>query len=143
MATLTSANAVIFLQIAALFPTPQQLQGFAADDIFSTEKLNSAELAMGVDGKLSAGFVFVPAKFAISLQPDSGSNFFFDQWYLQQQSLRELLPCSGLVMLPAIGTKWTMTRGFLTGYQPIPEAKRKIEHRNFELTFESIVPALV
>lgn len=143
MATLTSANATIFLQVAGLFSIPQQLQGFAADDVFSSEKLNSAELSMGVDGKLSAGFVFVPAKWSISLQADSDSNFFFDQWYLAQQTARELLPASGLVLLRTLNTKWTLTRGFLTGYTPIPDTKKKIEPRNFECTWQSIVPSAV
>lgn len=141
MATLTSANATIFLAVAGLFPTPQQLQGFAADDVFSSEKLNSAELSMGVDGRLSAGFVFVAAKWSVTLQADSESNFIFDQWYQAQQVGRELLPASGIVLLQTLNTKWTMTRGFLTGYTPIPDTKKKIEPRNFEMTWQSIVPS--
>lgn len=141
MATLTSANAAIFLQIAGLFPTPQQLQGFAVDDIFSVEKLNSAEVQMGVDGRFSAGFVFVPVKWNISLMADSESNFLFDQWYTAQQTGRELLPCSGIVLLETLNTKWTLTRGFLTGYPVMPDAKKILESRNFELTFQSITPS--
>lgn len=139
MATLTSANATIFLSVASVFPTPQQLQGFAADDVFSSEKLNSAELSMGVDGKLSGGFVFVAAKWSVTLQADSDSNFFFDQWYQAQQVQRELLPASGLVLLQTLNTKWTLTRGYLTGYVPIPDTKKIINPRNFEMTWQSIV----
>lgn len=141
MATLTSANATIFLAVAGVFPSPQQLQGFAADDVFSSESLNSAELSMGVDGRLSAGFVFVPAEWSISLQADSESNFIFDQWYNAQRVARELFPASGLVLLQTLNTKWTLTRGFLTGYVPIPDTKKKIEARTFKMTFESIVPS--
>lgn len=142
MSSITSANSVIYLAIAGLFPTPQQLQGFSADAIFDTEKLNNAEVSMGLDGHLSAGFIFKEVKWNVTLQSDSDSNFMFDQWYNAQQGGRELLPCSGVVLLETLNSKWTLNRGFLTGYQPIPAAKKILEPRNYELTFESIVPTV-
>ena len=56
--TLTMANAVITLVVPAIELGPFQLQRFAADDVFNTGELDVAETSMGVDGNLSAGFVF-------------------------------------------------------------------------------------
>ena len=81
MASITSANAIIMLTIPDLFPAPQQLQGFAADDVYGVNDLKSAEVLMGVDGKLSGGFVFVPIEWSISFQADSPSLDIFDQWW--------------------------------------------------------------
>ena len=53
--TITGASAVIMLSVPGLFSTPQQLQGFATDDIFDTAAIASAETLMGVDGNLSGG----------------------------------------------------------------------------------------
>ena len=42
MASITSANAVLFLGITDLFSTPQQLQQFAADDIYGIDAMQTA-----------------------------------------------------------------------------------------------------
>jgi hypothetical protein len=139
--TLTDVNAVIMISIVGVFPAPVQIQGFAADDIFSTDPLNSAELSMGVDGKLSAGFVFVQSTFGISLQSDSPSCDFFDFWYDFQQSQRELFPAFGQVVLPSIGRKWLMNKGFLTTYPPIPDGGKILKPRKFVITWESVLPS--
>lgn len=141
MSSLTAANAVIMLSIPLVFPTPQQLQGFAADDVFSTDPLNSAETMMGVDGRLSAGFVFVSVKQNYSLQADSASVAVFEEWFAAQQSSKDLFPANALVVLTAVGKKWTMTRGFLTGFPPIPDAKKILQPRRFAIEWESVSPA--
>src|SRR5438045_2746386 len=99
MSSLTAATAIYQLAIASIFPTPQQLQGFAADDVFSTDPLESAEVVMGVDGFLSGGFVFREVKQKIVLQADSPSVFVFDQWWQQSQVAREILPATAVVVL--------------------------------------------
>lgn len=143
MATLTNANSSIQLSIAGLFSVPTKLQGYAADDVFSADPLNSSELAMGVDGKLSAGFVFVPVKWSITLQADSASNDIFDQWYAQQQTAKDLFEASGIVLLPTINRKWTMRKGFLTDYPPMPDGRKILQPRKYGITWESISPAPV
>ncbi|MGA1801484.1 phage tail fiber protein [Rhizobium sp. HT1-10] len=72
MASITSANAIITLTIPGLFNTPVQLQGFSADNIYESEVQEIAETSMGVDGKLSAGYVFNPINqtFMAIIPPD-------------------------------------------------------------------------
>lgn len=133
--SITSANAVFLLGVTGLFSVPQQLQRFAADDVFSTESIKRIETIMGVDGYLSAGFVNVEVKMNVMLQADSPSGFLFDQWDAAQQAAGEAYEANGTIILPSIGKKWTMTRGFLTGYKPIPDAKKVMQPRTFELTW--------
>lgn len=142
MSSITGANAIIMLSIAGLFTTPQQLQGFAADDIFDTDSLESTETMMGVDGKLSAGFVFVPVKQNYSLQADSPSNRLFELWWATQQSARDVFRANGVVMLNAVGSKWTMRNGALTSFSPIPAVKKLIQPRKYTITWESALPSL-
>ena len=141
MGSITSANAVLTLSIPLLFPVPQQLQGFAADDIFDVPSLRSAETQMGVDGVLSAGFVFVPIPQTIALQADSASNLFFDTWWTQMQATKDTYQASGMVLLPSIGMKYALSQGTLTGYKPTPAAKRILQPRQFEITWASINPS--
>lgn len=140
--TITAANAVYMLSIANLFDTPQQLQGFAADDVFSTEALQSAETLMGVDGKLSGGFVFAPVVQSVVLQSDSDSNAIFEQWWAAQQQAQEVFIANGLVTLLNLGSKYTLTRGFLTAFPPMPDAKKLLQPRRYGITWNSILPAL-
>lgn len=140
MTTLTAANAVIALTIPGVFNTPQQLQGFGVDDATDADSLTSAQIAMGVDGVLSAGFVFVEVKQKYTLQADSLSNFIFDQWFAAQQSALETFPANGVLLLKSLKTKWTWTRGFLTGYKPAPPVKKILHERNYEITWQKMVP---
>jgi hypothetical protein len=138
---ITSANAVIMLSSPLIFPAPFQLQKFAVDDIYGTNPLSAGEAMMGVDGHLTAGFVNVPTEQNYSLMADSESNFFFDQIYLKERNNKTKYVINGVVLLTSVGTKWTMTRGFLTLYQPIPDAKKVLQPRKHTITWESAVPS--
>jgi hypothetical protein len=122
---------------------PLQLQGFAADDVYDTDPIESAEFLMGVDGKLSAGWVAVAVKQNYKLQADSPSiPNIFDVWFNAQQAVRDLFPANGVILLTAIGKKFTMTRGFLNGYKPLPDAKKLLQPQTFSITWESVQPAV-
>lgn len=142
MASITSSNAVYQLQIVGLFPIPQQLQGFGTDSAFNTDSIQSAETMIGIDGKLSGGFVFVAIKQGITLQADSDSNGVFEQWWAQQQVLGDPLTANGVISLKGINRKWTLSKGFLTGYPPMPDAGKVLQPRKYEITWESISPAI-
>lgn len=140
--TITAANAVLTLSVTNLFPVPQQIQGFAADDVFDTEDLETAETSMGVDGKLSAGFVFNPVKQGFTLQADSASNDFFESIYAAELAARDKFELNGSVLLPAVGKLYTMTTGYMNGYKPISDAKRTLQPRKFMITWQSVLPAV-
>lgn len=138
---ITSADATILLSIPLLFPVPQQLQGFSADDIFSTQPINSSEKIMGVDGRLSGGFIFVPVEWAVSLQADSDSNDLFDNWWAAQQVVKNLYRANAVIALPAIGKKWTLTNGILGDFPPMPDAGKTLKFRKYGVTWEKLSPA--
>lgn len=141
--TITAANAVILIQIPGLYPVPQQLQGFAADDVFDTESLQPTETMMGVDGHLSVGFVFNEVKQNFALQADSDSIALFENWFGAMQTAREAYVATGQVQLRAVERKYAMARGALTGYSPTPGAKKVLQPRRFQITWESITAAPV
>lgn len=142
MGSVGAADVVLTLDIpGVLTGGPVQIQGFATDEAFDIPAIKSAEVMMGVDGILSAGFVFVPIPQQISLQADSASNDIFDAWWTQQQSTRATYQASGLIKMPQILTKYTLVQGTLTLYKPIPHAKRLLQPRNFEITWGGFAPA--
>lgn len=140
--SITSANAIFTLVIASVFPVPVQLQGFSADDIFSTDPLEAAQIQMGVDGILSGGFVYNEVKQSITLQADSKSNQLFDAWYAAQLVAQDVFEAQGFVNLKAISKKYAMARGFLTSYPPMPDGGKVLKPRKFGITWNSISPAI-
>ena len=139
--SITGATTSIALAVAGLFPTSQLLQGFEADNVFSTDAIRSAEVLMGVDGILSAGFVFVEIRQTFMLQADSPSNSLFDIWWLTNQANEDSLPATGQVNLFAISQKWSMVNGHLTSYKPMSDTKKLLQPRHFEITWGRISPA--
>lgn len=139
--TITAADAVLTLSVLLLFPTPQQIQGFANDDAFSIPQFKSVATLRGTDGKLSGGYIFSDILQKIVLQADSLSNDFFDVWWTNMQSSSGVFPANGLIQLPGIATKFTLTRGFLTGYVPLPPVKSILHPREYEISWETVFPS--
>jgi hypothetical protein len=141
--SITAANAVLMISIPGLFPVPQQIQGFAADDVYDVEAIESAEVSMGVDGRMTAGFVYVPVKQSFTLQADSASAFIFDTWWATQQQAKDVFYASGSTVLPSLGSKWIQTKGALTSFKPVPDAKKLLQPRKFTITWESNLPSVL
>lgn len=137
MANLTSANSVLMLAIVGLYNTPQQIQGYSADDAFTSDTVSPGEAIMGVDGKLSGGFTPYPVPLHITLQADSESMSLFDNWILAQNTTKSLFTASGTILVPGLGQQWTFTKGILTSADIVPPAKKIMQPRKFSITFQS------
>ena len=141
--TLTSANSVFALSIPGLFPAPVVLEGYAADNAFGADSVPTAETHIGVDGFMSAGFIFSLTKMKVHLEADSFSVDIFDAWNSAQKSERELYFANATIELPSVGKSFTLTKGALTNYKNFPDAKKTLSAVEFEITWESITQNLV
>lgn len=141
--TITSANSVFTLVIAGLFPAPVQLQGYASDKAFTTEAIDLAEVQMGVDGRMTAGFVPNPVKQTITLQADSPSKDIFAALIQATKTAREIFYISGSISLPSTGESFTLTRGILTNAKQIPDAQKVLQPVDYVLTWESVNRSLL
>lgn len=137
--TLTAADAVITLTIPGIFSTPQQLQGFSTDNVYDIGNLVIAETAMGVDGTLSAGFVFNPIEQTFTLQANSISNDLFDLWYTTSQQAKDVFRCTGSTTLPAVGKTYVSNNGVLMTMPPLPGANKILSPRKYVIQWQSIV----
>lgn len=139
--TITSANSIFMLSVEGLYPTPRQIQGYSADNMFGLDPITSNVTSMGIDGLLSGGFVHSAKMMSITLQADSLSNDIFERWHEAMIKTRETMIADGLVTLPAINRKFTLTRGFLTSYSPAPTAGQTLQPRQYQITWGAISPA--
>ncbi len=143
MSTLTNANSALSLMVRGLFPTPQAIQGYSTDDAFASDDVSPAEVQMGVDGRLSAGFVPYPTAIALTLQADSPSVAMFDTVLEAQKAAKEAFIFDGTLIIQGTGAKYAATRGFLTSASPMPTGKKVLQPRKFTITFESVSKAPV
>lgn len=143
MPSITSANAVIMLAVPGVFPVPQSIQQFSAEDIFTNDPVQANEVAMGVDGHLAAGFVYTAVSWSVSLMADSPSNAFFDTWYNTMKRNVESYRCNGTIWLKSVNQKYDMVNGALTTYRNMSDAARVLRPRAFVITWESVSPALI
>ena len=139
--TLTSANAILLISVTGLFDVAQRIQGFATDDMTDTDAVEPAETAMGIDGRLSAGFVPVPVMQNITLQADSESLDFFERWDSTEQAIREKYVASGSLLIRATNRKYDMTRGFLRSIVRTPALKKTLQPRRCTIVWERVTPA--
>lgn len=143
--SITSANAKLTLTVrnsSGIVVGPFTVEGYSQDASFGVEAVDAAEAIMGVDGKLSGGFLPQPTKFAISLMPNSPSIALFEAWNAAQKALGDVLVADGFVSAPSLGKAFALVKGFMTRLTPMPTARKTFsEPQVFELTFESSTPA--
>ena len=136
--TITSANSVLTLAIANLYPVPQQIQGFATDAMFDGGDVEIAEGKIGADGLAAYGFVFNLQSLTIELLPNSPSRQIFEDWVNATKAAREIYTCSGNISLPAINTNITLVNGTLKSYPPFPAAKKVMDDVRYVLMFQDM-----
>lgn len=139
MGTLTSANSVLMLGVEGLFNVPVQIQGYAADDAFTIGDVDMAETVMGVDGKLSAGWIPAIKTLDIMMQADSASNDFFDALIAAESVAREKYVMNGSILVPGISRFFVLTRGFMKIGSVMPASKKILQPRKFTIDFQDIV----
>lgn len=141
--TITSANSVFTIVVPGLFPSPVQLRGYATDKALTTEAVDLAEVQMGVDGRMTAGYVPNPVKQTITLQADSPSKDIFASLIQATKTAREVYYVSGSISLPSTGEAFTLTRGILTTGKQIPDAQKVLQPVDFVITWESVNRSLL
>lgn len=136
MADITSSNSTLFLGVTNLFAVPQQLQGFAADDMYSMANVDTKEVMMGADGILSAGYVPQIKILEVTLQADSASNTFFESVYAAEEAAKAPFFFFGNINQPAVSRNYTLINGVMKNFSPMAAAKKVLQPRKFEIHFQ-------
>ena len=136
--TITSANSVFTIIAPPYFPSPIQLRGYAADKAFTTDAVDLAEVNHGVDGRMTAGFVFAPVKQTITLQADSPSKDVFALMVQGMKTAREIFYLSATIILPSTQEVFTLSRGVITNSKQIPDAQKVLQPMDYVITWEKV-----
>lgn len=137
--TLTAANSVIILTVQNI--GAHQLQGFSTDEVFATDDATIAEVMKGVDGRLSAGYVPFNTRQNYTLQADSESNDFFEEWIAGQKAANDVFfATNGVISLPSLTRTYTMTKGVLVSIPQTPSAGKTLKARKYTIEWDSVDP---
>lgn len=136
--TITSANSVFTIVAAGIFPAPIQLQGYSSDKAVVTEAIETAEIQMGVDGRMTAGYVPMPTKQTISLQADSPSRALFTAIAQASKTARDVFYLSAELVLPSTGEKYAFTKGVITNLKQLPDLMKVLAPVDIQITWESV-----
>jgi hypothetical protein len=140
--TITSANSSFVISSADFLPAAVALEGYSADAAFAIEAADTAETIIGVDGKMSAGWLPRLYKQTINLQADSGSRAIFDALAQAQDVNKEVYFLNAVISLPSIGRSYTLSKGVLSSYKVLPDAGKTLQPTEFVITWEKVQPAI-
>lgn len=136
MADITSANSVLYLGVTGLLTVPQQVAGFASDDMYSMANVDTKEVLLGADGILSAGWIPQIKVLEITLQADSPSNTLFEAAYAAEEAAKTPYFFFGIINQPSVSKAYTLTTGVMKNYSPMAAAKKVLQPRKFEIHFQ-------
>jgi Tail fiber protein gp32 len=140
--TITSANSVVTLSAPGIYNQPVQLQGYSADKAWSTDMLDLAETQIGVDGRMTAGYIFKVVKQTFSLQADSPSIQIFETIWAAMAQARDIYWLSGTIDLPSTGQSYAMIRGVLTGVKTIADAAKVLQAKEYTIEWQLVQASL-
>lgn len=141
--TITASNSILHISVPAVFPAPILVQGFATDDAFATDLVDTGEMVLGVDGIASVAYIPFLTPMTLALQASSPSLYLFVQWLAAEIAAQEKYLASASIQLPSIGYSFTLSGGALTRTTPFPPVKRTLQPAHYHLTWESVVPQLL
>lgn len=138
--SITSADSTFVISSADFALAATALEGYAADASFAMDTADTAETSLGVDGKLSAGWVPRTYNQTITLQADSPSQAVFDAIVGAQDVSRNVFRLNGVITLPGNQRSYTLTRGVLKNYKPMPDGQRTLQPITFTIEWERVLP---
>lgn len=138
--SITSADALFVLSSADFALAATSLEGYAADAAFTMDNSDTAETQLGVDGKLSAGWIPRSYNQTITLQSDSPSNALFEGLVAAQDATRNVFRVNGVITLAGNQRSYTLVRGVLKSYNAMPGAQRVLQPRTYVIEWERVLP---
>ena len=137
--SITSDDSTFVLSSSDFALAATILEGYAADAAFAMDNADTAETMLGVDGKLSAGWIPRSYNQTITLQADSKSRALFDALVTAQDATRNVFRLNGVINLPGNQYSYNLTRGVLKNYTAMPTAQKVLQPLTFVIEWERVL----
>ena len=143
LTTITSSNAVMTLTAVGLFPAPIQIDGWSSDSSFTHDAAELAEVQMGVDGRMTAGYTPTVRTQTLKLQADSPSRALFNVLTQTMEVQREIVWLSGSISIPSVGEVYTFTKGVIQSSPAALSAQKVLQPVEYKIVWESVKSSLI
>lgn len=132
---ITSTNSKLFLTVEDLYPNAVQLQNFSTDQAISVDEQEIAQVRMGVDGGLAAGYV--PNPYVITISFEAGSASLDVMWDIMQamRNNNRIYSTTLMAQIESIGKVFEWSNGTLTSGTVIPGIKKTLDATSFKFSF--------
>ena len=140
---ITSANSTLIITVSALANASVAMEGYAVDNAWALDDAETAVAQVGVDAKMTAGWVPRLNPLTLSFAPNSPSVATLSAIITAQDANMTIYTLQGVLSCPSIGKSWTLSNGVLTRGKMIPDGSRILGPQSFQLTFESARPAVL
>jgi len=140
---ISSGNVVIAIGAFNLIPVPTILQGYTPEDIYSYDQLANAETQMGLDGRLSGGFVAQAVMQTFTQMPNGPSVSFWDTIVAAQRANFTLYQLFANITIISLGATYIQRNGIIVDASPAPSAGKVMGHRTFKVAWESVDKAAI
>lgn len=114
------------------------LQGFAPDDIYAINDVDTGETMMGLDGILSGGYVPVARTIVFKQMANSPTESFFDAWGQGEDLAMVKYPAYGTITYPGLQKVAIMTNGFLRARKFLPDAQKLLMPQTFAVEWQKV-----
>lgn len=141
--SITSANSVFTLSAKLAGVIGATLDGYSTDRAFFTDARQVAEVQMGVDGRMTAGYTPMPQTMSITLQADSQARAVFKAIEQTMKSTREIVWLTAEIALPSTQEKYSLSRGVLTTTKTMPDAAKVLQPVEYQITWQSVEQSLL
>ena len=141
LGNITSANAQLYLTVDELYPAGIPLQNFSADSMATSDDMEIAQVRMGVDGGMAAGYVANPYAVTITLAASSPSLETMQSILQAMKVNKRTYECSLILVIPAAGQVHKWSHGVLTNGNPVPAPKRVLDPTSWKFAFQDYTVA--
>ena len=140
---ITSANSTLIITVSALAIASVAMEGYAVDNAWALDDAETAVAQVGVDAKMTAGWVPRLTPLTLSFAPNSPSVATLSAIITAQDTNMTIYTLQGVLSCPSVSKSWTLSNGVLTRGKIIPDGSRILGPQSFQLTFESARPAVL
>jgi hypothetical protein len=124
---ITATDIAAVLRVETLYPQGVELVYFAQDQAISVASAENAEVRMGVDGKMAAGFIPYLLEVTINLEANSPSARTLGRIFEAQRKKRGVYSSDLIVTIPSEKNVYSFTGGVLKNGVVMPDIKKALE----------------
>lgn len=136
LGNITSANAQMYLVVDQLYPAGVPITNFSADSMMTSDDMEIAQVRMGVDGGMAAGYVANPYAVTITLEASSPSLETMQSILQAMKVNKRTYECKLVVAIPASGQVHVWSHGVLTNGNPVPAPKKVLDPTSWKSQFQ-------